>query len=197
MQCVANRVRRVRLTRQACEETSFPHGSGRATLPAHYSGRYIVRHPLGIRTCAKESVLSEGARKSFDDITTASQLLYRFAAARDALEMAYEKMAPRIELPGVTARRGEKGRRAGLPRPIRILAIVTLVLFLFFLIQLLRGPVKIKLPGSDPLSEIDTSFKDPNLDGKVARSRLGRPSTGSVTDIRSRDGRTSRAAPPC
>lgn len=59
----------------------------------------------------------------------------------------------------------------GLPRPIRLLAAATMVLFLFLVLQIMRSPTTVKLPGSTA-HKYDDMIRDPNLDGMAHRDRV-------------------------
>ena len=59
----------------------------------------------------------------------------------------------------------------GLPRPIRLLAAATMVLFLFLVLQIMRSPTSVKLPGSTA-HKYDDMIRDPNLDGMANHDRV-------------------------
>lgn len=56
------------------------------------------------------------------------------------------------------------GLGLGLPRPIRLLAAACMALFLFLVLQMMRNPSSVRVPGQDA-HKYDDMVRDPNLDG--------------------------------
>ena len=81
--------------------------------------------------------------------------------------------------------------RMAIPRPIRILAAACMILFFFLMVQIMRSPTTIDLPGSGGKTGKDkyASFvRDPNLDGMAQL-----PELELFANMLYRDRRTSRA----
>ncbi|OTA31018.1 hypothetical protein BTJ68_08758 [Hortaea werneckii EXF-2000] len=81
------------------------------------------------------------------------------------MDVKSEKGLPTSEEHSYHRRVGQGGvtTRMGLPRPIRLLAAATMVLFLFLVLQIMRSPTSVKLPGSTA-HKYDDMIRDPNLD---------------------------------
>lgn len=58
-----------------------------------------------------------------------------------------------------------------IPKPIRLLALATMVLFVFLLVQIMRNPTVARLPEGH--AKLEDMVRDPNLDG-MSRSRSKR-----------------------
>lgn len=54
------------------------------------------------------------------------------------------------------------------PRPIRLLAAACMALFLFLMVQIMRDPAAISIPGVEEkkTQSFDSFVRDPNLDGR-------------------------------
>lgn len=57
-----------------------------------------------------------------------------------------------------------------MPKPIRLLAAATMALFFFLVVQIMRSPTTVKLPGSTD-GKMEDMVRDPNLDGMRHTSR--------------------------
>lgn len=58
-----------------------------------------------------------------------------------------------------------------MPKPIRLLAAATMALFLFLVVQIMRSPTTVKLPGLSD-GNVGDMVRDPNLDGIWSREQL-------------------------
>ena len=67
---------------------------------------------------------------------------------------------------------GSRRPKMAVPKPIRLMAAATMVLFLFLMVQIIRKPGDIKPPGSESKEEMDKWSRDPNLDGMTSACAL-------------------------
>ena len=63
---------------------------------------------------------------------------------------------------------GSRRPKMAVPKPIRLMAAATMVLFLFLMVQIIRKPGDIRPPGSESKEEMDKWGRDPNLDGTTS-----------------------------
>lgn len=57
---------------------------------------------------------------------------------------------------------GQRPSKMGMPKPIRLLAGATMILFFFLVFQIVRSPSIPQMPGGG--EKIDDMVRDPNLD---------------------------------
>lgn len=96
------------------------------------------------------------------DDAKSEKSLFKLVVDDQAPPPPKEEREPERERGG---RGNPNGSRMAMSRPIRLLAAATMALFLFLVLQIMRSPTSLRLPGGRGGGEWNDMARDPNLDG--------------------------------